>query len=286
MSNRVKQDSRYRWYTVEKNLSDSDSLQKDDSYADTDLAKLCRYYLACMGQDEVGISTFALSKIGEVDYVELNSLPKNSEELSLNANFQKILGKVRADRSRQSMYLGYPTSLKFIKNQKSGWEGYMVEPIFLFPIEIENKGGRAQLDLSYPIINHVAMRAYTNAEREALMSELVQLEDELGLNNEEQRPSVDDLALRLKLIRPEWPWQEEIDPNALSEKNLAQIQQVGLYNKAIVVSTMASPFTMGLESELRELAKKQMTGFGGMITFFMKGGISSASLRWLALRPS
>jgi very-short-patch-repair endonuclease len=261
LNSKVKQDSQYRWYSAEKNLSDNDAAKSEQSFADTDAAKLCRYYLACMGQDEVGISTFASSKTGDIDYIELNSLPKNSEELSLNSNFQKILGKVRSDRSRQSMYLGYPTCLKFIKSQKSGWEGYMVEPVFLFPIEIENKGGRPHLDLSYPIINHVALRNYTNAEREALMSELVQLEDELGINNEEQRPSLDDLALRLKLIRAEWPWQEEIDPNALSmqNKSLSEIRQDGVYNRAVVVTSLASPFTQGLESELRELAKKQMS---------------------------
>lgn len=264
LKGKVKQDSKYRWYLMSNDMT-SEPDAPEEVFANTDLAKLCRYYLSCMGHDEAGISTFAHSKFGDPDYIELSSLPKNTKALLAEDNFQKILGKVRADRSRQAMYVGYPTNLKLIKSSRSNWEGFMVEPILLFPIEIDSSSGEAKLDLSYPIVNQKPLRSYTNADREALMDELIQLERELGIGSEEGTTDLDELALRLQSVRTEWPWKEDIRPDALSVKNkpLSELNEEGIYNRAVIIVAQKSPFTQGLETELRELAKLSPAALSG-----------------------
>lgn len=64
--------------------------------------------------------------------------------------------------------------------------------------------------------------------------------------------------MRLQGIRPEWPWKEDVRPDQLSANNsipIADVQQPGIYNRAVLVLAEASPFTQGLEQELRDLTK-------------------------------
>jgi len=251
----VWQDKSYRWYPKDR-LQQQDSLESAQ-YADTPLAKLARYYLACMGQDEGGVSVFAANQYGDLDYAELDELPAlSSASLFHGADAQRLLGKIRRDRSRLAMYLGYPSTLKFVQSKKSSWSGYFVEPLFLFPVELESQAGaQMKIDLTFPIINQLVLKRFTNAERESLMDELVQLEDELGLTGVVEAPELDELAHRLGLIRPEWPWVEPCNPdNILTEPRLTEIRQEGIYNRAILIVGERSPFTQGLESELKALA--------------------------------
>src|SRR5690606_18762933 len=93
-------------------------------------------------------------------------------------------------------------------------------------------------------------------EREALMDELVQLEDELGLTGDIAPPELDELAYRLAAVRPEWPWIGPCNPNKiLTEPPLARLNREGLYNRAVLIVGERSPFTQGLESELKALAR-------------------------------
>ncbi|MDD3663537.1 MAG: AAA domain-containing protein, partial [Candidatus Pacebacteria bacterium] len=91
---------------------------------------------------------------------------------------------------------------------------------------------------------------------EQAIDELVHLEDELGLNSEHNIPNLDDLVQRLRNIRPEWPWKDDIKPSALSkEQKLKDIDKTGIYNKAVLLIGERSPFTQGLESELKTLSE-------------------------------
>ena len=40
----------------------------------------------------------------------------------------------------------------------------MVEPLLLFPVEIDSTTGSPVIDLEYPIINQQALQSFTNAE--------------------------------------------------------------------------------------------------------------------------
>lgn len=249
------QDEKYCWY-LNKDAPTSDK-NKKVSISQTALSNLSRYYLACLGQDdEGGISVFADSKY-DLDYVELDSLPNaNNEHLFETDGIQNLFGKIRKDRGRLEMYFGYPTALKKVRSKKSNWEGLFVEPILLFPVEVDN--GTPKISQSFPIFNLSVLKLFTNAEREELMDELVQLEEELNLNSEDELPELDDLVQKLNRIRPEWPWKEQIIPDELQNTpELRNLQEEGIYNRAVLIIGERSPFTQGLESELKSLSEIQ-----------------------------
>ena len=256
LKGQVHQSPDYRWSLLTQKRQQT---PKETPYQNTPLARLARYYLACMGQEEVGVSTFAESRYGAPDYYELDTLPQSASELVCQEGFQRMAGKIRSEKGRWVMYLGYPTSLKLLQSRRSSWQGFMVEPVFLFGIELKGANGESVLDLTYPMINQKVLQNYTHAERDALMDELVQLERELGIGEPSQLVELDELAMRLQSIRQEWPWQERIDPEQLStginrEVALSDIKSAGLFNRAVVIMAERAPFTLGLEAELRQLA--------------------------------
>lgn len=267
------QDERYSWY-LSKNAPTRNENNKV-AISKTALSNLSRYYLACLGQDdEGGVSVFADSKYG-LDYVELGSLPNaNNEHLFETGGAQNLFGKIRRDRGRLEMYFGYPTTLKKVKSNKSSWEGLFIEPILLFSIEVDN--GTPKLSQNFPIINLSVLKRFTNAEREQLMDELVQLEEELNLNSEDEMPEMDDLVKRLNNIRPEWPWKEEINPdNLLIDPPLRNVKEEGIYNRAVLIVGERSPFTQGLESELKSLSEVDPDVYGNTaLGQWIKGDIS------------
>jgi len=267
LSDQVRQDRTYRWHLAASDQSQSESpaTREEPRFANTDLAKLARYYLACLGYDDAGISTFLTSRYGHVDYVELKSLPRSRTELTDNAAARQLLSSKRTDRARYDLYLGYPTAIKRMRSRRSDWEGLMVEPLLLFRLEEEAESGRLILDLGFPIVNQKPLQAFTNSERDMVMTELVQLEHELGLTGEGDPPELDELALRLHAIRQEWPWRESIHPEALSgvEAPIAELTEQGIYNRAVLIMAEGSPFTQGLEQELRELARLPEDRYAG-----------------------
>lgn len=259
LKSKCTQDEKYCWYLK----TDAPTVQKDkkETVSKTALSNLCNYYLACLGQDDLGgISVFADSKY-DLDYVELDSLPlADNGYLFETEGAQKLFGKIRKDRSRLEMYFGYPNTLKKVKAKKSSWEGLFLEPILLFPIEITE--GTPKISQGFPLFNLSVLQRFTNAAREQLMDELVQLEDELSLNSEDEIPELDDLVQKLKNIRPEWPWKEEIVPDELRlDPPLKAITEEGIYNRAVLIVGERSPFTQGLESELKSLSKIQTSEY-------------------------
>lgn len=246
------QNEKYCWY-LKKN-SPKKSKEKEKIIPKTALANLANYYLDCIGyDDDKGVSTFAESKYG-LDYTELELLPLNGNNILFESDgAQKLFGKMRKDRGRLEMYFGYPTTLRKVKS-KSGWEGFFVEPILLFPIEIDE--GTPKISQGFPIFNLSVLKRFTNSGGEQIIDELVELENKLGLNSEDELPELDDLVRRLKSVRPEWPWKENVKPDDLSQNPpLKNIKEEGIYNRAILILGERSPYTQGLESELKALSK-------------------------------
>lgn len=211
LKGRVKQDNEYRWRLLE---DDAPEVPVEVRFESTDLARLARYYLSCIGQDDLGVSVFAKDNFGNPDYGELKVLPGGVADFWQTETARRILGKLRKDKSRLALYFGYPTALSLLKSRRSNWQGYMVEPLLLFPVQFDEQR-RPSLDLGFPVINQKALRHFTNAQGPEIMEELVQLEDELGLTDIETPPELDELVARLAAIRPEWPWRESIDPETL-----------------------------------------------------------------------
>lgn len=172
--------------------------------ARTDLAKLARFHLACLGFDDAGVSSFLTSRDGDPDYAELTALTRTPAALADSIAARQLLGRKRTERTRYGLYFGYPTSITHVRFRRRAGDGLMVEPILLSPLEQDLNSVRLTLDPSFPIVNRKPLRAFSNAEPDMIMNELVQLEQELGLGRADEPPDLDELAMWLQAVREEW----------------------------------------------------------------------------------
>jgi very-short-patch-repair endonuclease len=269
LTGRVRQDKSYRWYLRGSSGIDKHE-NKGPARSDTPLAKLCRYYLDCLSHDDVGgVSEFASSKDGQPAYVELPSLPMLDEDdddpFSSEAGRQ-LLARIRRDRNRQAVFLGYPVRLNLIRSRRTNWEGFKVEPLLLFPFQdADSKYASPTLSDDLPQLNFQALHSLSHSGETSLMEEAIQLAEELGLGNVAgDQPDLDELFARLREIRSDWDWQEAIDPYALgSGTPLANLSQQGIYNRAILVAAERAPYTKGLETELGMLQEVEESKYRG-----------------------
>lgn len=258
----VRQDNSYRWYLRDGNkatpstagsLSDSADTEKRSH---TPLGKLVRYYLSCLSHDDLGgISVFQRNKYGS-DYVELEKHPFVDAEFDVfQSDEARRLQQIQANnRSKKVLYVGYPNYLRLHK-AKSGWEGYFVEPIFLFPFEeTENRFQRPSLAEDVPHFNFRVFESLSRIPKNQILDEALQLSEELGIDYNDQLPDFDEMVARLQALRPEWKWNEDADPTVLNRiPPLSTIEKEGIYNRAILILGERSPFTRGLEQELGKL---------------------------------
>ncbi|MDY7011007.1 MAG: AAA domain-containing protein, partial [Planctomycetota bacterium] len=255
LRNKVQQDKSYRWYP-----KDAAGVEKHEGQRpkqlNTPLARLCRYYLDCLNHDDLsGVSEFAASRYGDPNYVEIETLPmfdESGDDPFDSEAGRRLLGRIRRDRNRQTVFLGYPVRLRWHRSTK-GWEGYFVEPLLLFPFEgMRSRYNTPTLSDDLPQINFRALRSLSNSGETNLMEEAIQLAEELGLGNAgDDQPDLDELLTRLCEIRSDWDWQEEIDPYSMSSGTpLSGLKQQGIFNRGILITAERSPYTKGLESEL------------------------------------
>lgn len=258
LAGKVVQDATYRWSLRGSNAT-AQTHRKDPERPATEINRLCNYYLECIGQDSgEGVSVFAASKFGDPDYAELPSLPTQDASWDWwnTAGVQRLLGKVKSDQSHLAAWIGYPVRLREHKTPK--WRGFFVEPVMLWAIvQPESPGDPYTLADDLPVPNFSVLRTMAMGDTAGIAEEAARLDEELGLNAPlEDRPEVDELLERLVAIRPDWDWQEEINPDQCSTGlPLAEIDSAGIYNRAIVVPGKRSPYTQGLESELKKLGE-------------------------------
>ncbi|MDP2660602.1 MAG: hypothetical protein Q8R28_07730, partial [Dehalococcoidia bacterium] len=203
LKGKVQQDKSYRWYPKDATGVPARENQ-ETKQLNTPLARLSRYYLDCLSHDDLdGVSEFATSMKGDPSYIELETLPKRllpgapGEESRIEGipldgdgddpfdseGGRRLLVRIRRDRNRQTVFLGYPVRLNLIRSRKGG-EGFMVEPLLLFPFQEADTGhGNPTLTHDLPQINFRALRALSNAGDTGLMEEAIQLTEELGLGN-------------------------------------------------------------------------------------------------------
>lgn len=250
----VRQDQAYRWYPAAHHPQPEPAVQAP--VADTELSRMARYYLECIGQDSnKGVSTFAASRFGPPDYAELPALPLLSGDPQWwqAPGAQRILGKISAERGRLAAYIGYPVRLRHHRTPK--WEGFFAEPVLLWPVD--PTGGQPHVMDDFPAANFAFLKSVAMGDPAQLPAEAAALSAELGLANPPgDQPETDEMLDRLPRIRPDWDWREAVMPEACSTAPLlAEVAEQGIYNRAILCAGERSPYTQGLETELRELAK-------------------------------
>lgn len=264
LKGKVRRDSSYKWWLVK---SDSASLSKarlrtgaaEAPVLDHALAKLCRYYLSCIARDDrQKAETWARSLFGDADYGELRAIP-DAESLSDLAGesdtIRRLVGKVRASKGKKELLLGYPTYLHRFKTKKGDWS-WTVRPVLLLPVQIDDVGG-ISIESPVPETNPLVVKEFLEADGDAIVVEQARLRDELGLTEElDEHPSLDEIAACLRDIRPEWGWREELDPTTLHEGlALSELDEPGIYNRAILLVGDRSPYTRGLDAELQMLMR-------------------------------
>lgn len=88
----------------------------------------------------------------------------------------------------------------------------LIVPVFLFPVEIS--GGAVSV-APVPHVNMEVIKKYSARDINSQVYDLVELENELGLNSPEVDIEPDELAARLQSIR-DWQWRETLDPENIS----------------------------------------------------------------------
>ena len=109
-----------------------------------------------------------------------------------------------------------------------------------------------------PLFNLEVLKSLLTVDSGNVIDEAIHLSDELGLANpEDDLPPWDEIILRLQRCRPEWDWREEPQSATRSRRALplAELKAPGIYNRAVLFAAARSPFTYGLEIELRKLAQ-------------------------------
>ncbi len=259
---RAAQDSAYRWWPNPRPCA---AQAPPRSF----LANLCRYYRACLALESgVGISLPAEEIAG---YVEVEVLPFQhpGQPWVAERTARKLIQRIRRERGQLTLYLGLAVRLRVARWQDA--EETRLEPILLYPIEDEEHGALMPAS-ALPHFNLDVLKSLPSADSGNIIDEAVHLSEELGLaNSEEELPPWDELILRLQRARPEWAWREDLNPYSLTTTPpLAELRQPGIYNRAILFAGTRSPFTYGLETELRDLerldeARIQGTALGAWI---------------------
>ena len=220
----------------------------------TKLARLSQYYLACLRNQEMDVSIPVDGQSSE-DFIELNSS-------KLNPDIQNFLIETKRDKGCYEFYLGYPTNLR----RKRSENKFLVEPIFLIPIELEKNS--LKICYSKLGINFAPLKKYSNEKGNELMSKLSHLKQKLGIINgnnliekvvsfeSEFLADLMEVLKKLKTEYPEWLWQEDINPNDIFYTNsLKDLSKEGIYNRAVCVRSEGKPYHKNLEFELQKLSQ-------------------------------
>jgi hypothetical protein len=209
------------------------------------LGRLCRYCLECLSlDDEAGVRIFARSQYA-LDYVELPEIPGivTDQPVTSLPGVDDLFYRLRRDRQRKVPYIGYPVRVKWLKSAK--WEGFMLEPLFLFAFNDEalRPGQAPVLSEETPAINFSVIRSLAIGNESFVMEEAAKLAEELGLG-EPDAPDFDEVVERLTQIRAEWDWKEPINPRQLSSgEPLSKLDLEGIHNRCIVFGCERSPYT-------------------------------------------
>jgi very-short-patch-repair endonuclease len=221
--------------------------------ARTLLGSLCRYYLECLSHESgAGISLPAADEAACVEAAELPFGRPEDGAWATGRAIRRLVQKARRERGQLTLYLGYAILVRSVLARNE--EETRIEPVLLYPLE-ESEPLRPSGPI--PLFNLEVLKNLPAADSGNVLDEAIHLSEELGLANpEDDLPQWDEILLRLQRCRPEWPWRENLNPYALSAgAPIAGLSVPGIYNRAVLFAGSRSPFTYGLEIELRKLAE-------------------------------
>jgi very-short-patch-repair endonuclease len=269
------QDSDYRWWP---------KLHAPRPPAEaprTFLASLCRYYLECLAH-ESGSGVSIPADASDIEYVVLNELPfARADAVAANERaMRKLVRKARQERGQLALYIGYALRLRPSPRVD---EEMRIEPVLIYPVEDTPESPAEMLRPAggIPLFNLEVLKSLLTVDSGNVIDEAIHLSDELGLANpEDELPQWDEIVLRLQRCRPDWDWKEDLNPYALATGTpLAELTAPGIYNRAVMFAAPRSPFTYGLETELRKLAQlDDEAAVNSALGFWLRGGSAEAAV--------
>lgn len=246
----VVQDSDYRWKL--KNISKEESREETADNIkkyDAKLSNLCNYYLNCLSlEGTTSVSAFRDSKFTP-SYSEMKDYDLDSAH---NPDAMDFANKIVKSKEK-NLYFGYPILIHTIHSIRHSTDYVKIFPIFLCRIDTSDSGIRLSDDIC---INQEVINCFSENDKSSSIYELIELENDLGLNTSVNFDDLDEIVQRLKMIRAQWNWKEDVDFDKFSNNiSLSDINEDGIYNKAILISSEKGTFTLGLENELSILSK-------------------------------
>lgn len=271
-----RQDRQYRWFPADAHEANPTQPYRQpgasvDRRVESRVARIASYYLDVLAHDNsYDAAVFARSR-SEAQFLELPCFPPpamapglgratHQPDAEFCSQINRFISAGRKTGSRKTLAVGYPVFAQRAKG-RSGWQGFLLKPLFIFDVNSDEPGALQLVDAHFPIVNRAVLEALTGVSGSALMEELLSLMHELGLSDSQEIPEFDELFLRLRRVRPEWPWREELQPERTSaEWPLSDVNDDGFYNRSIMLYIERSPFTRGLEAELQILRKAANPG--------------------------
>lgn len=223
------------------------------------LEGLCKYYINCVGLENN--TTLRASMKDEKSFIAVpwynfNFLNKGEVlDFLMNAQHKEL-----------DIFLGYPI-LKV---------SHHLVPVFLTRIIYDN-GSRGKREGYYPDdelqINKDVIDRYSTNDKTENIYELRKLEEEIGFNDGmAELVHLDELVQKLRSIRPNWEWVEELNPNDLKKGRVSLCEPNGVLNRAIIFSKEPTPYTVGLLGELDRLQSMREEDIRGSILWkFLHG---------------
>jgi len=212
------------------------------------LRRLCRYYLACVANDDAGGVSVATRRAHEPEYVELPRIDLDGARLS--AGNEKLADFVHQSRPRApgTLRLGFPV---FSVRGTSEGAGRRLIPLFLIDLAADALSLEAEWHTA--TLNLEALRELEGNGLQFAQHALLVLEEGLGLATNGQSKPFAQVVERLKLLRPDWPWTQPAAANT-SAQSLVEAPSGVIYERAIVLR-VSRPYTQGLELELQRLSE-------------------------------
>ena len=245
------QDNAYRWWPGPA-ISRAAPADPGSGF----LARLSRYYLDCLTRESgSGVSLPA----GGAEHIALAEFPLATPDRPPTDDraIRKLIRRVRQERVQLDLFLGYALRLRPAPQRHE--PELRIEPALLYPIE-----DSADCPFEFlrpvstvPLFNLDVLKSLLAVDSGNLVDEAAQLAEELGLaNSDDELPPWDEILFRLQRRRLDWDWREDLNPYALSTAPpFGELTRSGIYNRAILFAGPRSPFTYGLEVELRKLAQ-------------------------------
>ena len=243
-------------------VANNHTVVPDMDFADPKLKQLCKYYLNCLALENS--NSVSLPKlVNEKDplFIEINTPYING------INKEEIIGFISSNtRQRKTAFVGYPIMVS---------ENKLI-PVLLFQVSADY--GIVDMATT-PFVNKKIIDLFIN-DADEQMQELLFLEEQLGLNDENNAIDVKTAATSLKTLRQDWPWQEVPDPEIIvCNDSISNIDSNGIYNRCVLLQADLPNFTFGLEMELNALSKKSEQAYNDTALYqWIHGQVGQAEI--------